>query len=604
MRAITMPPKMANSSKQQQCWECLRRGLICDGCRPICDCCRSSGIVCPGYEDRRPLTWVTPGSITVTRSRRIKVAAAVASTPATSQKYRFQTGQQLLSPPSEPSLVESESSTLSRVMSKSNDNITEKESESNSIILRNKNRGNDIYDKDKGNNENENTGENGQRLSSSDIIIPQARATSPSLVSQDRRWDRSTQHQSICSIPRGLHSFELELEEAVDYYNHQIFPLINSNQLFPNIYSTPLDIHRMSQLVPSNRHSLISLSLGYRILALTRIHRLSINPRNAGPASDLWTSFFRHVGLALTSLNDEIRDDPEYHLANVFRSIHLIASSELFLLNSPHWRAHVTGFLSILQQRGGLTASMQRPGNLKFIILSFLIACVVVNTTSSVENQIIEAAYIDPKEFYNLYSISIYPPFLCPPGLFLDILYINRLRLRLPTTSAIYSLSSTQVTVCDIMERIHGFSAIDWIESSGFPNRDEFLLLSNIFQAAIALYATLALPCTSKVHLKKSCADLQQIYRAQLFNALKAAIGSPVRMHTIYWPVVVAGVTALTGTAEERMLVEEHLHMGIGDPYSGSGSLKALAILRKARASGKTEWNDCFSEPNIILFSM
>lgn len=160
------------------------------------------------------------------------------------------------------------------------------------------------------------------------------------------------------------------------------------------------------------------------------------------------------------------------------------------------------------------------------------------------------------------------------------------------------------MTACDVMKHIHDFSAIDWIESSGFPNRDEFLLLSNIFQAAVALYAALTLPCTSEFHVKMSCADLGQIYRAQLFNTLKAAIGSPVRMHTIYWPVVVAGVVALTGTAEEQRLVEEHLHMGVGDPYSGSGSLKALAILRKARASGKTEWNDCFSEPNVILFSL
>jgi hypothetical protein len=64
-------------------------------------------------------------------------------------------------------------------------------------------------------------------------------------------------------------------------------------------------------------------------LAVTQVHRLSINPRNAGPASDLWASFFRHVGLALTSLNNEIRDDPDVYLANVFRSIHLIASTEV-----------------------------------------------------------------------------------------------------------------------------------------------------------------------------------------------------------------------------------------------------------------------------------
>lgn len=598
----TMPPKTDISNKQQQCWECLRRGLVCDGYRPICDCCRSSGIVCPGYDDRRPLIWVTPGYVTVTRTRRVKVASAAVSTPATSQKDRLQTGQQLLLPPSELILIESESSALSSVMSKSV-KINEKEFESEPTIRGNRTRSNEIYNRRK-NDEDENMSESGRTLSSSNIIIPKARVTSPSLVSQDRRRGHLIQNQRFRSIPRSLYSFELELEEAVDYYNCQVFPIVNSNQLFPNIYSKPFDIHRISQLVPSNRHSLISLSIGYRILALTQIHRISINPHNAGPASDLWTCFFRHVGLALTSLNNEIRDDPDYYLINIFRSIHLIASSELFLLNSPHWRAHVTGFLSILQQGGGLTTSIQRPGNLKFIILSFLIACVVVNTTSSVDHQIIEATYLDPKEFYNLYSVSIYPPFLCPPSLFLDVLYVNRLRLRLPTTSAIYSLPSTQVTLCDIMKRIHDFSAIGWIESSGFPNRDEFLLLSNIFQAAAALYAALTLPCASKFHMNKSCADLKQKYRAQLFHTLKAAIGSPVRMHTIYWPVVVAGVAALTGTAEERMLVEEHLHMAIGDPYSGPGSLKALEILRKARVSGQTEWNDCFSEPNVILFSL
>lgn len=61
-------------------------------------------------------------------------------------------------------------------------------------------------------------------------------------------------------------------------------------------------------------------------------------------------------------------------------------------------------------------------------------------------------------------------------------------------------------------------------------------------------------------------------------------------------------MAAMAGTAEERMLVEEHLHMGIGDPYLDSGLLKALAILRKAQASSQTEWNDCFSE--VILFSL
>ncbi|KAH6604251.1 hypothetical protein Trco_007697 [Trichoderma cornu-damae] len=107
---------------------------------------------------------------------------------------------------------------------------------------------------------------------------------------------------------------EFELMEAVEYYNdhNHIFPIISSNQLIPNVYSKRFNKDRISKLIPSYRHSLISISLGYRILAVTQVHHLSINPRTRGPASDLWTSFFRHVGLALAALYKEIRGDPEY----------------------------------------------------------------------------------------------------------------------------------------------------------------------------------------------------------------------------------------------------------------------------------------------------
>lgn len=51
-----------------QCWECRRRRLVCDSTRPICKKCRVAGIVCPGYEDVKPLTWLAPGRV-VSRAR-------------------------------------------------------------------------------------------------------------------------------------------------------------------------------------------------------------------------------------------------------------------------------------------------------------------------------------------------------------------------------------------------------------------------------------------------------------------------------------------------------------------------------------------------------
>lgn len=43
-------------TKQKQCWECMKRRLVCDFTRPSCKKCSKRGIECPGY-GRKPLKW-------------------------------------------------------------------------------------------------------------------------------------------------------------------------------------------------------------------------------------------------------------------------------------------------------------------------------------------------------------------------------------------------------------------------------------------------------------------------------------------------------------------------------------------------------------------
>ncbi|EFQ34907.1 hypothetical protein CGRA01v4_04170 [Colletotrichum graminicola] len=64
-----LPPSSPEASERQRCWECLRRRLVCDATKPICNKCRVAGIVCPGYDDKKPLTWLAPGRVTC-RTRR------------------------------------------------------------------------------------------------------------------------------------------------------------------------------------------------------------------------------------------------------------------------------------------------------------------------------------------------------------------------------------------------------------------------------------------------------------------------------------------------------------------------------------------------------
>lgn len=49
--------------ESKHCWECRRRRLECDGSQPVCIKCRTMGVVCPGYGDKRPLVWMTPGKV-------------------------------------------------------------------------------------------------------------------------------------------------------------------------------------------------------------------------------------------------------------------------------------------------------------------------------------------------------------------------------------------------------------------------------------------------------------------------------------------------------------------------------------------------------------
>jgi len=52
-----------SSATRAQCWECRRRRLVCDGDKPVCLKCRTAGIVCPGYADKKPLVWVANGQV-------------------------------------------------------------------------------------------------------------------------------------------------------------------------------------------------------------------------------------------------------------------------------------------------------------------------------------------------------------------------------------------------------------------------------------------------------------------------------------------------------------------------------------------------------------
>ncbi|PWI71737.1 hypothetical protein PCL_11831 [Purpureocillium lilacinum] len=89
-------------TERKQCWECLKRRLVCDLTRPRCNKCFARGVSCPGY-DHKPLKWIAPGQ---TRSKR----RGVRKDKSTGEQRRPQEEEES---PSERQLVVSPSIDLS-----------------------------------------------------------------------------------------------------------------------------------------------------------------------------------------------------------------------------------------------------------------------------------------------------------------------------------------------------------------------------------------------------------------------------------------------------------------------------------------------------------
>lgn len=72
----------------RQCWDCIKRRLVCDRALPHCRKCQKAGRQCSGYDDTKPLQWVETGMVS-SRKRKKKDSGppkAYIVTPTRSQR--------------------------------------------------------------------------------------------------------------------------------------------------------------------------------------------------------------------------------------------------------------------------------------------------------------------------------------------------------------------------------------------------------------------------------------------------------------------------------------------------------------------------------------
>lgn len=187
---------------------------------------------------------------------------------------------------------------------------------------------------------------------------------------------------------------------------------------------------------------------------------------------------------------------------------------------------------------------------------------------------------------------------MCPPTLFAEIIRINHLRMR-AIESAHAGAEGHSQEARNILARIHTFSSKEWSESKPC-SREGWMLVGNIYQAAVSLYCILSLQSLSvlpsSTEMRAQCTELGR----QLHVQLSSAMSSPTTRYSMIWPLVLLGVQAANDGAPMRAFVSEKLpelsyHVGSSVP------MVAKAALERFWSSGETRWDACFDLPYAFV---
>lgn len=228
------------------CWECRRRRLVCDCTRPVCNKCKATGVVCPGYEDKKPLTWLAPGKV-LSRTRKPKSRTA-------SQRTIVKKMKDVSSSPDSDTSRSSQEVTLQTI-----------------------------------------------------AVLPRAHLRPDSCDLAEAAMYCKTGPLQLPLLSLWAH-FEHEVFFRLTHRlsdNSALYPELVAHQLAPNPFVVPvLALHGLP--VPM-QHALVAMALGHRIYRSARPLTSTLDVCSSEPTRKAWWSrLHHHRGLAIHLMNEAI----------------------------------------------------------------------------------------------------------------------------------------------------------------------------------------------------------------------------------------------------------------------------------------------------------
>ncbi|KAI0427593.1 hypothetical protein F5Y09DRAFT_27821 [Xylaria sp. FL1042] len=564
----TASAKPQAETPRKHCWECLRRRLVCDSTRPVCNRCRTSGLVCPGYDEKQPLRWVKPGRVTARTRRRAKAGGPTAARKRTPENSDGDVDGDVI----DANIVDRTPST-------------------------------------------------GEGYSDEGELIRQLDALYLQGARQPRSLDAIMRYDIACENFAGV--------KASYIYICEIYERVSPLGLLFEGRGLKLPVANIAHLLPAPIQGLFILfALGYQIHQFPPDVEANVRAR-AQSAVSFWTY------QVIRTLNEEMAQEQNRTSDGTITGVLMLMMASQQMQPSSDWRHHYHGLMHMMRLRGGVEKVWHECPHMHSGILSMVLGEVFANTTSPSQDLVTELSH--PKHLDFLRSAwgesgdvsSAYVGSICPPSLFSNVIQINHLRAlatqRVPnsppsSTSFLLSPSSSpspppppplSISFEDdmpvytdahtVLNQILRFSPEAYASRNGSEQtQSNWLLVGRVHQSAIALYCILSLQHVLLLPKSETLSRVARTHYDRLLLDLKEGYKHRNFKNCFFWPLVVAGVGAVSGTAFERAFIADTLrdsvpHMGCAMPNM------ARKVLMTFWDSGKKGWDDCFDQPYIFL---
>ncbi|KAI0202801.1 fungal-specific transcription factor domain-containing protein [Astrocystis sublimbata] len=554
-------PAPGREPARQHCWECQRRRLVCDSTRPICNRCRTNGIVCPGYGEQQPLRWVKPGRVTARGRRRGRAGGARGSVRA-------------------PKNAPDESKA---------------DANANAISVRAAMHQTTSMSRD--------LGDNDKLQSAFDALslLPNMR---PDIINSFIR------HNVACENFAGVQaSYDYNIEMYARCSPHKLLHGESKFQLPPT--ST------VQVLPPTLRSLFVIFAIIHQVNKLPRDTGRDVRLQ-ARSAYTFW------MCQSIRSLNEDIAEATTRSNDATMTGVLMLLLAGQMMQPCGRWRFHYNGLMKMARLRGGMEKIWNERSHMSNFIQTTVMCEVFGNTTSPSHDQLTELSHPENLDFmkrvWGSKPPDIYIGSICPSSLYVTIIQINHLRALATSGIAVSDTSNSSLssslpptanrddhlpssnTAQELLHSILDFSPQSWAETNGFPDtRDHWLLVARVHQSAAVLFCILSLQYL--LLLPRESIRLLRIRRShydRLLLDLKQGFKYTNFKNCLFWPLVVAGAAAVHGTTFERAFITDLMSDSVKD-IGCSTPLLARKLMLEFWRSGKTGWDECFDQPYLFV---